>query len=109
MKGRLEKFKSWCVNAPKRKTKIKIYHPKTIKEAIDDLQTFLECDMWSKFYPEHKIPVTKNGKKGFLKLCRKDVFKNEKEFYKYLDGHFNILRKQIKRMQIKKIKRKFKK
>jgi len=70
--------------------KSKPYQPSTIKEAIDDLQDFLESDLYSKFRPEHKI----KGKKWY----RQDVLKNEKEFWEYLDAHFNILRKQIKRI-----------
>lgn len=84
-----------------KKNKLIIYVPKTINEAISDLHEFLDCDIWSKFYPEHKIPEVKDGKKIFVKMYRKDVFRNEKEFIKYLQGHFDILRKQIKYIQRK--------
>ena len=70
-----------------KKLKIKIHKPISVKEAIDDLQTFLECDLYSKFRPEHKI-------KGEM-YYREDTFPNEKEFWKYLNDHFNILKKQI--------------
>jgi len=78
--------------------KCKIYKPKSIIEAINELQTFLECDMWSKFYPEHKIPI--DGKT--VKLYRQDVFTSEEDFIDYLDGHFKILKNQIKTLRRKK-------
>lgn len=67
--------------------KNKIHKPKTTQEAIDDLQQFLECDLYSKFRPETEI-------KGEV-WSRVDPFKDEEEFSKYLDDHFNILRKEI--------------
>lgn len=76
------------------KQKIEFYKPKTIKEAIDNLQGFLEADLYSKFKPIEKLPTGKNKK--MEKWIRKDFFKNEKEFIQYLEDHFNILRKQIK-------------
>jgi len=75
---------------------MKIYKPKTIKEAIDNLQTFLESDLYTKFRPEVIIP-TSNKKK--VKMYRQDPFVDEKEFWNYLQGHFDILRKQIKNLQ----------
>lgn len=60
---------------------------KIIKE-IDELQTFLEVDLYTKFNPKIKI----KGKNWY----RQDYFKNEKEFQKYLNDHFNILKKNIK-------------
>jgi len=68
-----------------------IYHPKTIMEAIDGLQEFLECDLYLKFRPEHII----QGKKWY----RQDSFKNEKEFQEYLEAHFKILKKEIRRLK----------
>lgn len=62
--------------------------PKTIKEAIDNFQMFLECDLYSKFRPDVEI-------KGEI-WSRDDVFKDEEEFSKYIDDHINILRKEIK-------------
>jgi hypothetical protein len=83
------------MTAPKNK-KIDPAQPETIKEAINDLQTFLECDLYSKFRPEQKIP---SGKKGKIEVWyRKDVFKNEKEFAEYLDAHFKILKEEIVRI-----------
>ena len=67
---------------------MKTYKPKTIQEAINDLQQFFEADVYSKFRPVEKI-------KG-EEWCREDYFKNEKDFYKYLEEHFNLLREQIK-------------
>lgn len=54
-----------------------IHHPKTIKEAIDDLQSFLESDMWH---------------------CFEEEFANEDDLVEYLEGHFNILHDEIRRI-----------
>ena len=70
--------------------KSRIYKPKTIKEAIAELETFLQSDMWSKFKDE-KI-------KGEI-YKRDDKFNNEEDMIKYLENHFDILRKQIKRLR----------
>ena len=94
--------KSMMLNK-KDKNKMKINYPKTIDEAIYQIQEFFEEDMWSKFHSEIKIPAIRNGKKVILKFYRKDFFKNEDEFIEYINGHFNILRKQIKRLQIRRI------
>jgi hypothetical protein len=67
---------------------MKTYKPKSIKNAIDFFQDFLECDLYTKFRPEMKV------KKEVYK--RTDYFKNEKEFIEYLRFHFDILRKQIR-------------
>lgn len=64
--------------------------PKTINQAIDNLYTFLDADMYSKFRPEMKI----HGTKG--KWYRQDWFKSEKDFSEYLDLHFKILKKEIR-------------
>ena len=40
---------------------MKIHKPKTIKEAIDDCQEFLECDLYSRFRPVQTLPIEKNG------------------------------------------------
>jgi len=76
-----------------KKVKTKFYHPQTIDEAINDLQTFFEADMYSLFRPEMIVC----GKK----MYRTDVLKNEKEFLIYLAGHFDILRKEIRRIRRK--------
>ena len=73
---------------------IKVHHAKTIDEAINGIHTFFDCDMYSKFRPEIKI----QGKK----MYRQDWFKSEKEFSEYLQAHFDILRKEIKRIRRKK-------
>ena len=74
---------------------MKTYKPKSINEAIDGLYEFLDCDMYSKFRPEMKIPGTKG------KWYRQDFFKSEKDFREYLETHFNILRKEIRRLNKK--------
>lgn len=80
---------------------MKVCHPKTIKEAIDDLQDFFEEDLWTQFFPEIIIPTTKNGKTKYITLKRKNYFKrNERlKFDKYINDHFDILRKEIKRLK----------
>jgi len=67
---------------------IKLHHPKTLAEAINDFQVFLESDIYSKFRPECKI---KNKRIGY----RKDYFRNEKEFLKYIKIHFDVFREEI--------------
>lgn len=62
------------------------YKPKTIKEAIENLQQFLECDLYTKFRPEEKI----NG----ASCIRSDSFKDVNDFHKYIKVHFDILIKQ---------------
>ncbi len=65
-----------------------IYKPKTIEEAINQLQKFLMSDLYSKFIPKIKI----DGET----LYRDDYFKTKKDFYCYMDAHFRILKKHIK-------------
>lgn len=67
--------------------KMKTHKPKTTIEAINDLQQLLEADLYSKFKPIEMI-------KG-EKWCREDYFKNENDFHKYIEEHFELLRKQI--------------
>jgi hypothetical protein len=55
----------------------KTHHAEIIDEAIDDLQTFLEVDIWH---------------------AKQNEWKTEKDMLKYLRGHFNIFRKEIKRV-----------
>jgi len=73
---------------------MKLHKPKSIQEAIDDLQQFLEADLYSKFRPEQEIAGET--------LYREDIFPNEKEFLKYISEHFNILRKQINKLKTQK-------
>ena len=54
---------------------MKIHRPKTIDEAINDLHTFLDSDMWYAFNKE---------------------MKSEKDLCDYLNAHFKILHQQIK-------------
>ena len=75
---------------------MKVHHAKTINEAIDDINTFFQVDMYSKFRPEHKIPTGKNKK--METWYRQDWFKNEKDFIEYLNRHFKILKKEIRRL-----------
>jgi len=76
----------------KMKENEKIYEPVSIEDAINCLQEFLESDLWSKFKDE-KI-------KGKW-YSREDKFKSEKELWHYLEGHFDILRKEVKKLQKK--------
>ena len=72
------------------KKKNNIYEPVSVEEAINYLQTFLESDLWSKFKDE-KI-------KGKI-WVREDKFEKEEDLWKYLEGHFNILRREIKKLR----------
>lgn len=72
--------------------------PKTIKEAIDNLQQFLECDLYTKLKPEIDI-------KG-MDFIREDYIANEEEFLVYMNSHFNILRKEINSIELKSLKKK---
>lgn len=54
--------------------KIEITKPKTIREAIDELETFFICDMW---------------------YACKSEWKEEKDMIKYLDAHFGVFREQM--------------
>jgi len=69
---------------------MKVSHAKSIKEAVDSLETFFEVDLYSSFRPETKI----KGKKWY----RQDYFKNKHDFIVYLRTHFGILEKEIKRL-----------
>jgi hypothetical protein len=70
---------------------MKIAYPESIEEAINQLEQFLDSDLYTKFRPEIRLPI----KKRIEKWYRKDFFLNEKEFREYLFNHFEILRKQI--------------
>ena len=72
---------------------MKIHKPKTVREAIDDLQTFLECDMPSMIFPEEKV-LGKDWK-------RVDPFKSREDVVEYLKIHFEVLEKQIKEVEKK--------
>ena len=61
-----------------------------IKQAIDELQEFLECDLYTKFRREETI----DGQK----FNRLDYFKNEKQFQEYLKECFDVLRKKIEEL-----------
>lgn len=66
---------------------MKTFKPKTIQEAIDDFQTFLECDMPSLIFPEEEVLG-----KGWERV---DPFKSREEVVKYLRMHFKIFEEQI--------------
>ncbi len=68
---------------------MEVHKPKTIEEAIQSLQQFLECDLYSKFRSE-KI----NGEIW----TRDNQFKDKNEFHKYIEEHFSILFKQIEEL-----------
>jgi len=80
---------------------MKIHNAKTIREAIDNCQEFLECDLYSRFRPAQMLPIGKEGKDEIWYRDAKDIFKSERDFLKYLEAHFNILRKQITKLQRK--------
>ena len=63
------------------KDKIKTPHAETIEEAIDNIEGFFEVDMW---YAQHA------------------EWKKEEDMLKYLKSHFNVLRKEIKRIRRRK-------
>ena len=85
---------------------MKIHHAKTTGEAIDDLQAFLECDLYTLFRPEISFPAKRGGKKVKVKFYRRDYFRNEHQFHEYLKRHFNILRREIKRIKAREARRK---
>lgn len=66
---------------------MKILNPKTIEEAIQSLQQFLECDLYTKFRPEENF----DGKT----FIRVDPFKNVNDFHKYIKEHFEVLKQEI--------------
>ena len=70
---------------------MKPHKPSTIQRAIDELQTFLECDMPSKIFPKEKI-LGKDWK-------RQDPFKSRNDVVRYLRTHFEILEKQIEEIR----------
>lgn len=53
---------------------MEITKPKTIREAIDELQTFFTCDMW---------------------YACKNEWKSKKDMIEYLDAHFGVFRIQV--------------
>lgn len=55
---------------------------------IEELEEFLECDLYSKFRPEKEL----NGEVW----VRDDSFKDEEDFRKYIRCHFNVLKKLVK-------------
>jgi len=57
---------------------MKIYHPKTIDEAVNILEEFMVSDYWYACHNE---------------------WKTEDKMIKDINGSFNILRKQIKRIR----------
>ena len=78
---------------------MKRHKPKSIQEAIHDLQVFLECDLYSRFRPAQTLPIGKKGKDETWYRDSGDVFKSERDFLKYLEAHFDILKEQIVKLQ----------
>ena len=78
---------------------MKTYKPKTIQEAIDTFQQFLECDLYTRFRPTQTLPIGKNAKDEIWYRDPKDIIKSEKEFIDYLRSHFKILEKQVKKLK----------
>lgn len=66
---------------------MKTHKPKTIKEAINLFQQFLECDLPSMVFPEEKVLGES--------WVRVNPFKSREEVIKYLRIHFKILEKEI--------------
>ncbi len=83
---------------------MKIHKPKTIKEAIDNCQIFLECDLYSRFRPAQTLPIGKKGEDETWYRDSKDVFKSERDFLEYIRGHFDILKKEVLRLAKRKAK-----
>lgn len=65
-----------------------MHHAETIDEAINDIEIFFESDMW---------------------YAKKEEWKTENDMIKYLRGHFNILRREIKQAKRKETLKKNKK
>ena len=70
---------------------MKTHKPKTIQEAINDLEVFLVSDMPSKVFPIEKL-------KGEI-YEREDYFTDTEEIKEYLKEHFEILNKQIEELK----------
>ena len=83
----------------KKPNKNLAYEPKTIGEAIEILEIFLEEDLYSKFRPDEKLLTGKNGR--LQTWTREDFFKNEDEFISYIRLHFKIFEEQIKKIKEK--------
>lgn len=75
---------------------MKVHKAKSVREAIENFQEFLECDMYTKFRPAQTLPIGKKGKDETW--YRQDVFKSERDFIRYLEDHFNIMKKEIIRL-----------
>ncbi len=69
----------------------KTYEPDTIQEAILSLEAFLESDLW-----------TKMGKPDIIlneAWYRKDIFRDEQQFRIYIRKHFDILLKEVSKLE----------
>jgi len=64
-----------------------------ILKKINELQQFLESDLYTRFRPADLVLG-----EGWARE-KQDVFKNEKEFIEYLEGHFDILKKGIEELE----------
>ena len=69
---------------------MKTLNPKTIEEAVDSLQQFLKCDLYTKFRPKEIF----NDKE----YKRTDPFEDKIDFLEYMNTHFDLLKKQIKEL-----------
>ena len=58
--------------------KSNIHHAETIEEAIDMIEEYFQADMW---------------------YAKNEEWKKREDMIKYLDGHFDILRDEIKRIK----------
>ncbi len=61
-----------------KKNKMEIHHAETIDEAIDMIEEYFQADMW---------------------YAKNEEWKKREDMIKYLDGHFDILRDEIKRIK----------
>ena len=70
---------------------MKTHNPKSVSEAINDLETFFHADLPSKIFPMERL----TNQTWF----REDFFETNKQVGKYVKEHFSILRKQIKKLE----------
>ena len=63
-----------------KKLKCQMCVPETSLEAVEQLQTFFQADMW---------------------YAKGAEWKSEEDMLKYINGHFNICKEQIKKIEKK--------
>jgi len=60
-------------------------------EAIDNFEQFLLVDLPSKIFPKDETLSKLKGENWY----RVDSFKDKKEVKEYIEGHFDIFRKEL--------------